>query len=350
MRDFLSRFLAGQESTLYEPLRDWWVGHGLPAGVLAVAWGVLVAAAVVAFVLVTVLALVWLERKVSGDIQSRLGPARVGGRFGVLQTAADALKLLLKEDIIPARADRALFVLAPLVTFLPAIMVFVVLPFARRWVPADLDVGVLYVIAISSLPALGMMMAGWGSNNKYALLGGMRAVAQLMAYEVPLVLAVLNVAAYTGTLSTVGIVEAQRTGWFIWNPALAPSFLIFFVAALAEVNRVPFDLPEAEAELVAGYHTEYSGMRFALFFLGEYTYLFFVCAFGATLFLGGWQGPLLPPAVWLVAKSYALVLAMMWVRWTLPRLRIDQLLSFGWKLLLPLALANLVFTAFWAVR
>jgi len=350
MRDFLSRFLAGQESTVYAPLLHWWTGRGLPVFALQVIWGLLVAAVVVAFVLLNVLLLVWLERKVSGDIQSRVGPARVGGRFGLLQTVADAIKLLLKEDIIPARADRWLFVLAPVLVFVPALMVFVVLPFAPSWVPANLDIGVLYAIAISALPALGMIAAGWGSNNKYSLLGGMRAVAQLMAYEVPLVLAVLGVAAYAGTLSTVGIVQAQRHLWFIAHPALVTSFVVFFVAAMAEVNRVPFDLPEAESELVAGYHTEYSGMRFALFFLGEYTYLFFVCAFGATLFLGGWHGPLLPPAVWFVGKTYALILAMMWVRWTLPRLRIDQLLGFGWKVLLPVALANLLFTAWWAVR
>jgi len=350
MADFISRLLAGQDSAVYEPLRSWWLAHGWPPLVLHAAWAVVMAAAVTAWILLSVLILVWLERKVSGDIQSRLGPARVGGRFGLLQTAADALKLLLKEDLIPAGADRWLFVIAPVVVFVPALLVFVALPFARTWVPADLDIGVLYIIAVSSLPALGMVMAGWGSNNKYSLLGGMRAAAQLMAYEVPLVVAVLSVTAMAGSLSTISIVEAQRQGWFIANPALWLPFLVFFIAAMAEINRTPFDLAEAESELVAGYHTEYSGMRFALFFLGEYAYLFFVCALGTVLFLGGWLGPVLPPALWFVIKTYALILAIMWVRWTLPRLRIDQMLGFGWKVLLPASLVGLVFAAFWAVR
>ncbi|HUT74939.1 MAG TPA: NADH-quinone oxidoreductase subunit NuoH [Armatimonadota bacterium] len=340
---------ASTPSPLYLTLHGLWQRTGLPEGWWLVLWAVVVAAVILAFVLLTVLILIWLERKVSGDIQSRLGPARVGGRFGVLQTAADALKLLLKEDLIPACADKPLFVIAPAIVFVPAFLAYVVVPFGPRLVAQDLDLGVLYVVAVSALPALGFLMAGWGSNNKYAVIGGMRAVAQLMTYEIPLGLAVLAVVMAVGSLSTVAIVEHQRL-WHIASPPLALAFIIYFVCALAEVNRVPFDLPEAEAELVAGYHVEYSGMRWAIFFMGEYAYLFFVSAFAVTLFLGGWHGPFLPPVLWFLIKTYAVILVIMWVRWTYPRLRIDQIMRFGWKVLVPLALLNLVWAAFWFVR
>jgi len=337
-------------SALYLFLHGLWQRFGLPEGVWLVLWAVIVAAVILAFVLLTVLILVWVERKVAADIQSRLGPARVGTRFGLLQTAADAFKLLLKEDIIPACADKPLFVVAPFVVFVPAFLAYLVIPFGDRLIAQDLDLGVLYVVAVSALPALGFLMAGWGSNNKYSVIGGMRAVAQLMTYEIPLGLALLAVVVSVGSLSTVDIVEHQRRVWHIASPPLLIAFIVYFICALAEVNRIPFDLPEAEAELVAGYHTEYSGMRWAIFFMGEYGYLFFVCAFGVTLFLGGWHGPFLPPVLWFLIKTYALILVSMWIRWTFPRLRIDQIMRFGWKVLVPVALVNLVWAGFWFVR
>jgi NADH-quinone oxidoreductase subunit H len=300
---------------------------------------------VTAFVLITVLFLVWLERKVSGDIQSRVGPNRVGGRFGLLQTAADALKLLMKEDIIPAGADRIVFILAPFLVFVPALMVFLVVPFTDRWIVNDLNLGVLFVLAVSALPVIGLFMAGWASNNKYAVLGAMRAAAQSISYEIPLILAMVCVVVAAGSLRVGDIVGAQREGgWFIFRFPLQIAFLLYLITSMAEVNRVPFDLPEAESELVAGYHVEYTGMRFALFFLAEYAHLFFVAAFCTTLFLGAWQGPLLPPAVWFLIKTYAVILLIMWIRWTVPRLRIDQVMGFAWKLLVPAALVTVLLT------
>jgi NADH-quinone oxidoreductase subunit H len=333
----------------YQGLIGWWSGRGWPVWIAEFIWMVLMAAIVTVFIMVTVLILVWLERKISGDIQSRVGPNRVGGRFGLLQTAADALKLLMKEDIIPAGADWAVFVLAPFVVFVPTLLVFMVIPFSDHWVVKDLNLGVLFVIAISAFPTIGLIMAGWASNNKYALLGALRAAAQSLSYEIPLVLAMVCVVVAAGSLRVGEIVAAQRGGhWFLLRFPLQLAFVIYFITAMAEVNRVPFDLPEAESELVAGYHCEYSGMRFAFFFLAEFAHLFFVSAFCATLFLGAWEGPWLPPALWFLIKSYGLVILIMWVRWTVPRLRIDQLMGFAWKLLVPAGLAAVMLTA--AVR
>ncbi len=334
----------------YAGLSHFLVAHGIPAWLAAAVWMVLMAAVVVAFVLLTVLVLVWLERKVSADLQSRVGPNRTGGRFGLAQTAADALKLLMKEDILPTCADKPVFWLAPVVVFVPAILVFLVVPFSDTWMVKDLNLGVLFVIAVSALPVIGLLMAGWGSNNKYAVLGAMRAVAQGLSYEIPLVLAMVCVVVAAGSLKVGDIVQAQVThGWFITKPVLILPFLIYFIAALAEVNRVPFDLPEAESELVAGYFTEYSGMRFAFFFLAEFAHLFFVAAMGVALFFGAWQGPGLPPAIWFLVKTYALIILIMWIRWTVPRLRIDQIMSFAWKLLVPASLLAVTLTGLAAV-
>jgi len=330
----------------YQSLLAWWQARNWPEWILHFIWMLLMAALVTAFLLLTVLILVWLERKVSGDIQSRVGPNRVGGRFGLLQTAADALKLLMKEDLIPAGADRAVFLLAPFLVFVPSLLIYLVLPFSDRWLVKDLNLGVLFVIAVSAFPMIGLIMAGWASNSKYALLGALRAAAQTLSYEIPLVLAVVCVVVAAGSLRVGDIIQAQRGGhWFILRFPLQFAFLIYFITALAEVNRVPFDLPEAESELVAGYHVEYSGMRFAFFVLAEYAHIFFVAAFCATLFFGAWEGPWLPPALWFLIKSYALVLAIMWIRWTLPRLRIDQLMAFAWKALVPAGLVVVMLTA-----
>lgn len=293
---------------------------------------------------------VLLERKISAWMQSRLGPKHVGPQ-GLLQTVADTVKLLQKENIVPTRADPLIFASAVIVVPLAALLDYVVIPFGTTrsgpLIFRDLNIGVLYFAATSSLVVIGILMAGWGSNNKYALLGGMRSAAQMVTYEIPIGLAIVTVALMAGSLSTVTIVNGQARLWYIVTQPVA--FLIFLVAATAEVNRVPFDLVEAESELVAGYFSEYSGMRFALFQLGEYGEMFAMAAMAVTLFLGGWRGPVLPPVLWFVIKLYALIFVFMWVRWTYPRFRIDQMLNFSWKILIPVSVLNLVVTAFFAV-
>ncbi|PAE25949.1 MULTISPECIES: NADH-quinone oxidoreductase subunit NuoH [Bacillaceae] len=308
------------------------------------------------FLLATVLLLVVLgfvtyailaERKVMGFMQLRQGPNQVGGRWGLLQTVADVLKLLLKEDTIPKLADRPLFILAPVIAFAPAFMVLATIPFTDKLQFADIGVGLLYYIAISGLTTVGIVTGAWASNNKYALLGGMRAAAQMISYEIPLVMSVLGIILLTGSLNLNEIVEAQKNGWFIiWQPI---AFIVFLIASTAELNRVPFDLPEAESELVAGFHVEYSGFRWAFFMLAEYVYFFAMASLTTVLFLGGWL-PLpflgfIPGAVWFALKFTAVIFVLVWFRVTFPRLRADQLMEFGWKVLLPVALANIFLTA-----
>ncbi|TLS35824.1 NADH-quinone oxidoreductase subunit NuoH [Pseudalkalibacillus caeni] len=287
------------------------------------------------------------ERKVLGFMQMRVGPNRVGGRWGLLQTVADVLKLLIKEDTIPKLADRPLFILAPVLAFTPAFLVLVVIPFSENLKFADLGIGLLYYIAISGITTIGILTAGWASNNKYALLGGMRSAAQMISYEIPLVMSVIGVVLLTGSLNLNEIVAAQENWAFIFIQPVA--FIIFLIASIAELNRTPFDLPEAESELVAGYHVEFSGFRWAFFMLAEYVYLFAMASLTTVLFLGGWQPiPFLgfiPGIVWFALKFILIVFIMIWIRGTLPRLRADQLMSFGWKVLLPLALANIFLTA-----
>ncbi len=299
---------------------------------------------IIVFVLGMVMVFIWLERRGVGRLQMRPGPNRAGP-FGLLQPVADAIKILLKEDIVPARADRLLHALAPIVAFAPALMVFAVVPFWRgegAGLVPDLNIGLVYLVAISSISVVGVFTAGWASNNKYSLMGAMRAMAQMVSYEVPLVLALVGVALAAGSLSLVRIVEAQGLPFILVQPL---GFLVYFLAALAEVNRAPFDLMEADSELVAGFHTEYSGMKFAMFYLGEYTHTLAAAAIGATLFLGGWKGPLLPPFLWFLIKVFALFIVIFWIRTTLPRLRVDQLMAFAWKFLLPLALVNIFLVA-----
>lgn len=308
-----------------------------------------VGALVLAFISVSAMFLIWFERKVSAHIQSRYGPMRVGWH-GVLQPIADAIKLLLKEDIMPAGADKAVWWLAPFVATVPSVMAFVAIPFGRSLIVKDLSVGILYIIAVGSVVVLGIMMAGWGSNNKYSLLGGMRSVAQVISYEIPLLISIVTVIMYSGSLSMQKIVYAQEKFWFILYPNLALSFLIYIISATAEVNRAPFDIPEAESELVAGFHTEYSGMKFAMFFVAEYTNLFIISAVAATLFLGGWHGPLLPPVLWFLIKVYGIIFVLMWVRWTFPRVRSDQLMGFAWKVLTPIAFLNFAVTGWLLLR
>ena len=303
----------------------------------------LIGLAVVGFIAASAMFLIWWERKVSAHIQSRLGPMRVGWH-GVLQSIADAVKLLLKENIIPAGADKLVWWLAPFFAVVPSVMVFVAIPFGKNLIVKDLNVGILYIMAVSSVCVLGIFMAGWGSNNKYSLLGGMRSAAQIISYELPLILSMIIVAMHAGSLSMQKIVAAQSGYWYILHPTMTLAFVVYMIAATAEVNRVPFDIPEAESELVAGFHTEYSGMKFAMFFVGEYTNVFLISAIATTLFLGGWHGPILPPALWFLIKTYGIVTVLMWVRWTFPRVRVDQLMGFAWKVLTPVSFLNLAVT------
>jgi NADH-quinone oxidoreductase subunit H len=283
-------------------------------------------------------------------LQIRLGPNRAGP-FGLLQPIADFVKLLGKEDIVPEGADRAIFLFAPAVVAATAFLIFAVVPFGQgftisgrqiQMVITDLNVGLLYVLALSSLGVYGVALGGWASNSKYSLLGGIRGVAQMISYELSLGLSLVPVVMLAGSFRLVDIVEAQSKYPFILVQPI--SFLIFFVSAVAEIKRIPFDLPEAENELVAGYHTEYSGMRFGLFFVGEYATMVVLGSLVAVFFLGGWHGPLLPPIIWFLIKVVFVALVMIWIRATLPRLRYDQLMHLGWKLLVPVALLNIVVT------
>lgn len=314
---------------------------------------------IIAFVLLGIVALIagitsWIERRIAGRMMSRYGPNRVGPQ-GFLQWIADGVKCLLKEDLIPASADRPLFRMAPYVVFTGMFATWLAFPFSRRIIAADLNIGILYILAVSSLVVIGIIMAGWASNNKWSLLGAMRSAAQIISYEVPSILSVLTVVLVTGTLRMQGIVETQvgKGGALRWNifhsPFLFIAFFVFFIAQIAEGNRTPFDLPEAESELVAGYSTEYSGMRFVLFYFAEWANLFVISAVATTLFLGGWEGPLLDGIHWFVIKCCVLVFLLIWIRWTLPRLRVDQLMALSWKYLTPIAFFCLLGASLWVV-
>jgi NADH-quinone oxidoreductase subunit H len=335
-----------------------------------VAWILLVARVVVVFaaLLLSVLLLIWLERKVVADMQTRIGPNRAGPA-GILVTLADGIKLFFKEGITPVTADRPVYLLAPLASLIPAFLAFAVIPFGTgvtlfgRRVPfqiTDLNVGVLWILAMASLAVYGVVLAGWSSGSNYPLLGSIRSGAQMISYEVAMGLGLVAVLLYSGTLTLGEIVEVQGRhfgaagiGWLPkWNIFLQlPAFLIYMTAALAETNRPPFDLPEAETELVAGYHTEYSGIKFAMFFLAEYMHTITVSAVGVTLFLGGWHGPMfdvvpwLWPLLWFLIKLFVVLYVLIWIRATLPRFRYDRLMSFGWKLLIPFGLFWILTTA-----
>ncbi|GBC84002.1 NADH-quinone oxidoreductase subunit H [bacterium HR11] len=307
---------------------------------------------VVVLVLITVLVLflVWWERKISGHIQNRYGPTETGW-YGLLQTLADGIKLLNKEDIIPAGADPILFTLAPCVIVAASFGLYAALPFSESLVIARMNVGLLWVVALGSLTVIGILMAGWAQNNKWALFGGMRSAAQVVSYEIPGGLALLAALTLVGSLDLVEIGRAQAGGrWLVWSsPFSFIAFLIYYIASLAETNRTPFDLPEAESELVAGYFTEYTSIRFSMFFLAEYANMFAVSVLAAVVFLGAWHGPVLPGPVWVVLKALALVFLTMLVRWTFPRFRVDQLMAFCWKFLIPLGFVCLLGNAVWAL-
>jgi NADH-quinone oxidoreductase subunit H len=295
----------------------------------------------IAFVLIMVMGAIYIERRGMGRMQSRLGPNRAGP-FGLLQPVADVIKVLLKENIVPDSADKIVHWLAPVVAFVPVAMIFAVIPFQNGALLADLNIGILYIIAFSSIATMGVFMAGWGSSNKYSLLGAMRNVAAVVSYEIPLALSVVGTILVAGTMSMNGIVQEQTIPYILMQPL---GFLIFFIAGCAEINRSPFDLMEADSELVAGFHTEYSGMKFALFYLVEYAEAIAISAIITTLFLSGWKGPWLPPWLWFIIKTLVVFFFMVWTRTTMPRIRIDQLMSLAWKFLLPLALINLFITA-----
>ncbi|MDP2917219.1 MAG: NADH-quinone oxidoreductase subunit NuoH [Dehalococcoidia bacterium] len=295
---------------------------------------------IIAFVLTIVMGFIYFERRALGRIQSRLGPNRTGP-FGLLQPVADAIKVLLKEDIIPDKADKLVHWLAPIVAFFPVMLIFAVIPFQNGAMLVDLDIGILYIMAVSSVSTIGIFMAGWSSGNKYSLLGAMRAVASVVSYEIPLVLSIIGVILLSGSLSMNQIVIAQNIPFILLQPL---GFLLFFISGCAEINRSPFDMLEADSEIVAGFHTEYSGMKFAMFYLVEYAEALAMSAIIATLFLGGWRGPVLPPWLWFIIKIFVVFFLMIWTRSTLPRVRIDQLMALAWKGLFPLALINLFIT------
>jgi NADH-quinone oxidoreductase subunit H len=310
-------------------------------------FGRLIAAVVLTMAFVGALGLVMVvvERNVAGFIQRRPGPFEVGPH-GILQSAADGGKLVGKQLVTPMGADRLLFWAAPLLSLASAVVCFLPIPFSPVLTGMELNLGVVLVLTFSGLNTLALCLAGWGSNNKYSLLGSARAVSQSVAYEIPLLLAVLAIAFQTGSLNLSTVAYEQSGGILSWNVFTQPlAFFIFFVSGIAETNRAPFDLPEAESELTAGFHTEYSGMGFGLFFLAEYSYMAVVCAVAVSLFLGGWSGPFLPGPWWFMAKMSGLLFVMVWFRWTFPRVRFDQLLNVCWKWLIPLGLGNLVVTA-----
>ncbi|MEW6051349.1 MAG: NADH-quinone oxidoreductase subunit NuoH [Candidatus Zixiibacteriota bacterium] len=342
----LGLIASGELIAVFQWLHELLVETGLPelwVGIISYAvLGVLV----FVFLALVALFLVWWERKISAHIQQRYGPMRVGWH-GWYQTIMDAVKLLQKEDVRVDTRDKPVFFWAPVLCFVAAFLAYVVMPFGNGLIVSDLNIGVLYIIAVTTFTIISLLMAGWGSNNKYALLGGMRSAAQVVSYEVPMLTSILTVILFTGSLSMVDIVTSQQGhgvfNWFIFRVPFGPiAFLTYLITGTAETNRTPFDIPEAEQELVAGYNVEYSGMKFAMFFLAEFVNMFTVSAIATTLFLGGWNGPLLPSWVWFMLKSMFVVFILMLFRWTFPRLRVDQLMEFSWKFLVPVTFANLI--------
>jgi NADH-quinone oxidoreductase subunit H len=341
-----------------------WLMHNFPSGVALGIEFVLVGLCSISLFALLGLILVLMERKVSAHMQLRLGPNRVGPG-GMLQTVADTLKLAVKEGLTPNGADKFLFNLAPFVAIIASMLILAPLAFAKGFQIWDINIGVLYVSAVSSVSVISILMAGWASNNKYSLLGAMRSGAQIVSYELSAGFSILSIVVLTGSLRISDIIESQRNGWWLFKghiPALI-AFVIFIIAITAETNRAPFDMAEAESELTAGFHTEYSGMKFALFFLAEYVNIFILCAIGATLFLGGWM-PLhighltgfnhvmdyIPSSLWFLGKTFFLIFVIMWFRWTFPRLRIDQLLNLEWKYLLPIGMINLLLMTLIAIK
>lgn len=310
--------------------------------------------AILIFAPATMLFLTWMERKVVARMQKRYGPNRVG-KFGSLQPFADGIKMFMKEDIIPRDVDPLLHSLAPMLVVIPAVMLFSVMPFGKDMLLVNLSVATLFIMSISSIETIAILMAGWSSSNAYSLLSALRGAAQVISYEIPMGFSMVTVIMMSKSMSTLDIVMAQQQhGWYIFTPWGLLGFLIFFISGVAEVNRSPFDVPEAESELIAGFHTEYSGMKFGLFYMAEFLGAFAISAFGVTFFFGGWLDPfqslgfsILPSWLWFILKSYVFVFVLFWFRGTLPRFRVDLLLSFAWKYLLPMALINIPLAAMW---
>ena len=321
---------------------------GLPVTSLAdalpwwdILWAFIYFVGAVILLIINVIMLIWIERRAAGFFQERVGPNRVGP-LGLLQTVNDTIKLLGKEWIMPAAADKLIYLIAPLLIVTISVTMYGLLPYGPGITPVSLNVGILFFLAISSVNTLSVLMAGWGSNNKYSLLGGMRTVAQIISYEIPMALSIIGIVMITGSLDLGTIASSQA---HVWNVFIQPvAFGIFFISALAELTKSPFDMTEAEQEFVAGYHTEYSGIRFTLFFMGEYANLFSMSALGVVLFFGGANGPFLPPWVWFIGKTYVFILFMLWIRWTFLRIRVDKMMKFNWKILIPISLANLLLT------
>jgi NADH-quinone oxidoreductase subunit H len=341
-----------------------WLGTMLNQTLVMLIEMTLVALFAITLFAVLGLVLVYMERKVSAFIQIRKGPNRVGP-YGIFQTTADTLKLLVKENFMPDKVDKFLYQLAPFIVMITAMLLLAPLPFAKGVQIWNINIGVLYIAAVSSLSVIGILMAGWASNNKYSLLGAMRSGAQIVSYELSAGMAVLSIVVLTGSLNLQDIIASQENGWWIFKghiPALV-AFVIYIIAVTAETNRAPFDLAEAESELTGGFHTEYGGMRFALFFLAEYINIFIVCAIGATLFFGGWMPfhignwaafnhvmDFIPSSIWFFGKTFFLIFLIMWFRWTFPRLRVDQLLNLEWKYLLPISMFNLLVMTLIAIK
>ena len=305
---------------------------------------------VIGVLLLVIAYLIWVERKVMAHMQVRMGPMRVGWH-GLLQPIADGLKLITKEDIIPANASKILFIASPAIAMVPALLSIAVIPFGDTisimgvsidMVITDVNIGILFILAVSSVGVYGILLGGWSSNNKYSLLGGLRSSAQMISYELSMGLSLIGVIMMTESLSLVDTVDAQANLWFVVLQPVA--FVVYAISAIAETNRCPFDLPEAETELVSGFHTEYSSMKFALFFMAEYANIITVSAVGVTFFFGGWRGPFLPPVVWFLIKMALCIFFFVWLRSTFPRFRIDQLMQFAWKVLLPVAVVNVLIT------
>jgi len=339
------------DTFICDPFRPiWGAGYALLSAFLPEPVPTVVLTALTIVVLFTIVAVIVMsqtlaERRIVGFMQGRLGPNRVGPQ-GLLQPIADALKLVLKEIIVPYQADRVPFLLAPFVILVPSLIIWAVIPWGPGLSVTDLDIGVLFILAMGALPTIGILMAGWASGNKYALLGGMRSAAQLISYEIPLVIIAMVPVLLAGSMSLRRIVEAQTDRWFILALPVGPvAMLLFLIAGIAEVNRSPFDLPEAESEIIAGFHTEYSGMAWGLFYLAEYANAFAVSALTAILFFGGWMGPLLPPFIWFFLKAYLGFFVIVWIRSTLPRMRYDQLMQLAWKVAIPIALITVGVTA-----
>ena len=345
-------------SILTASIHHWLLAHCSPVFAMLIEY-VIAGAFVLGMCVFLAIVFVYMERKVAAFMQIRIGPNRVGPK-GVLQAVADVLKLLLKEGITPQASDKFLFNFAPFIVMMVAMLALAPIPFALGLQMYDMNIGVFYISAVSSISVIGILMAGWASNSKYSLLGAMRSGAQIVSYELSAGLSVIVIVALAGSMSLGDIVESQRTGWWIFKghiPAII-AFVVFIIAGTAELNRAPFDMAEAESELTAGFHTEYTGMRFAMFFMAEYVNMFTICAVGATLFLGGWMPfhighfegfnhimDFIPSVVWFFGKTFFLIFVIMWFRWTFPRLRIDQLLTLEWKYLMPISLANMILVA-----